>query len=252
MPSTDEMPASAPPSASSRGRRRRRADPLAGSSYAPSSRLIPRLDLRELWDYRDVGLILAQRDLKVRYKQTFLGVLWALIQPLIAMVVFTAIFGRGLGISERGGALRGVRACRPRRVVPVQHRADVGGGEPGPQPRDGHQGLLPAPHGPDLGRARSRGRSRDRHGHRDRGHPGRRRHPPAGDPAPAGLLRRRGGGLLCVRSLAGGAQRPLSRRAVRARLRSPATLLHQPDRLRELGDERRMGSTCSRSTHWSG
>lgn len=65
-------------------------------------RLFPRVNLRELWAYRDVGLILAQRDLKVRYKQTFFGVAWALIQPLLAMVVFTIIFGRGVGIPSQG------------------------------------------------------------------------------------------------------------------------------------------------------
>lgn len=56
-------------------------------------RLIPRYHLRELWAYRDVGLILAERDLKVRYKQTFFGVTWALLQPLIAMLLFTLVLG---------------------------------------------------------------------------------------------------------------------------------------------------------------
>jgi lipopolysaccharide transport system permease protein len=64
--------------------------------------LIPRLDPRELWDYRDVGVILAQRDFKIRYKQTFFGVTWALIQPLLAMVVFSIIFGGALGVSSEG------------------------------------------------------------------------------------------------------------------------------------------------------
>jgi lipopolysaccharide transport system permease protein len=95
------MPASAPPLASTEGTSPA-SDPRRWVELRASRRLIPRLDLRELWDYRDVGLILAQRDLKVRYKQTFFGVAWALIQPLLAMVVFTAIFGRGLGISSEG------------------------------------------------------------------------------------------------------------------------------------------------------
>jgi lipopolysaccharide transport system permease protein len=56
-------------------------------------RLIPRYNVRELWSFRDVGLILAQRDLKVRYKQTFFGVTWALLQPLVAMVLFTLVLG---------------------------------------------------------------------------------------------------------------------------------------------------------------
>src|SRR5664280_1256099 len=48
----------------------------------------------ELWHYRELFLVLAWRDLSVRYKQTVIGVLWALIRPLLTMVVFTIIFGR--------------------------------------------------------------------------------------------------------------------------------------------------------------
>jgi lipopolysaccharide transport system permease protein len=49
------------------------------------------LDVRELWNYRGLLWILAARDVKVRYKQTFLGAAWAIIQPLFSMVVFTMI-----------------------------------------------------------------------------------------------------------------------------------------------------------------
>jgi lipopolysaccharide transport system permease protein len=52
------------------------------------------LDLKELWAYRELLLVLAQRDIKVRYKQTVLGVAWAVIQPLTTMLLFTLIFGR--------------------------------------------------------------------------------------------------------------------------------------------------------------
>lgn len=51
------------------------------------------LDLRELWAYRELLWVLAQRDVKVRYKQTFLGVAWAVIQPVTAMIIFTLVFG---------------------------------------------------------------------------------------------------------------------------------------------------------------
>jgi lipopolysaccharide transport system permease protein len=51
------------------------------------------LDLLELWAYRDLLWILAVRDIKVRYKQTFLGCIWAIIQPFMSMVVFSIIFG---------------------------------------------------------------------------------------------------------------------------------------------------------------
>jgi len=49
--------------------------------------------LRELWDYRELFYFLAWRDIKLRYKQTALGVLWVVIQPLFTMLVFTALFG---------------------------------------------------------------------------------------------------------------------------------------------------------------
>jgi lipopolysaccharide transport system permease protein len=58
--------------------------------------------LDELWAYRDVGLILAERDLKVRYKQTFFGVAWALLQPLLAMVVFSVVLGRLASLPSDG------------------------------------------------------------------------------------------------------------------------------------------------------
>jgi lipopolysaccharide transport system permease protein len=54
----------------------------------------PRLDLRELWHYRELGFTLVWRDLKIRYKQTFIGVAWALLQPFLSMVVFTFVLGR--------------------------------------------------------------------------------------------------------------------------------------------------------------
>lgn len=51
------------------------------------------LNLRELWAYRDLFGILAMRDVKLRYKQTFLGVLWVIIQPLLTSGIFAVIFG---------------------------------------------------------------------------------------------------------------------------------------------------------------
>jgi len=49
---------------------------------------------KDLWRYRELFAILAWRDIAVRYKQTFIGVAWALIRPFLTMVVFTVIFGR--------------------------------------------------------------------------------------------------------------------------------------------------------------
>jgi lipopolysaccharide transport system permease protein len=52
------------------------------------------LQLVELWEYRELLFFFVWRDLKVRYKQTFLGVTWAIIQPFLAMVIFSLFFGR--------------------------------------------------------------------------------------------------------------------------------------------------------------
>ncbi|MGI9189293.1 MAG: ABC transporter permease [Longimicrobiaceae bacterium] len=52
------------------------------------------LDLRELWEYRELLAFLVWRDIKVRYKQTVLGASWAVIQPFFTMVVFSLFFGR--------------------------------------------------------------------------------------------------------------------------------------------------------------
>ena len=52
------------------------------------------LNLKELFSYRDLFLILAYRDLRVRYAQTFLGLTWALLQPLMTLTIFTLVFGR--------------------------------------------------------------------------------------------------------------------------------------------------------------
>lgn len=52
------------------------------------------INLRELWRYRDLLFILAERDIKLRYKQTALGVVWVVLQPLIAALIFATIFGR--------------------------------------------------------------------------------------------------------------------------------------------------------------
>ncbi|MBI3912601.1 MAG: ABC transporter permease [Chloroflexi bacterium] len=51
------------------------------------------LNLRELWAFRDLLIILAGRDVKLRYKQTALGVIWVVLQPLVAALTFAVIFG---------------------------------------------------------------------------------------------------------------------------------------------------------------
>ncbi|MGE3314276.1 MAG: ABC transporter permease [Planctomycetaceae bacterium] len=58
------------------------------------------LDLRELWRYHELLYFLTWRDIKVRYKQTVLGAAWAIIQPVMTMLVFTIFFGRLGGLEQ--------------------------------------------------------------------------------------------------------------------------------------------------------
>ena len=60
------------------------------------------LNLREIWDYRELLFFLVWRDIKVRYKQTLLGASWAILQPVFTMVVFSVFFGRLAKIPSDG------------------------------------------------------------------------------------------------------------------------------------------------------
>src|SRR5947207_3393902 len=82
----------------------RKAPPDAGAEI-PVLRIRPSpgwraIDFRELWRYRELLYFLVWRDVKVRYKQTVLGALWALIQPLFLMLVFTVFFNKLGGLSS--------------------------------------------------------------------------------------------------------------------------------------------------------
>jgi lipopolysaccharide transport system permease protein len=66
-------------------------------------RILPRLGA--VWAYRELLYFFVWRDIKVRYKQTLLGVAWAILQPLLAMVVFTVFFGRLAGIDQETGSV---------------------------------------------------------------------------------------------------------------------------------------------------
>jgi lipopolysaccharide transport system permease protein len=82
----------------------RRSEPLA--HHLPDQPLVViqpnrtwrALELRDLWAFRDLLYFLMWRDVKVRYKQTALGVAWAIIQPLFTMLIFTLFFGRLAGV----------------------------------------------------------------------------------------------------------------------------------------------------------
>jgi lipopolysaccharide transport system permease protein len=58
----------------------------------PTKKWVP-INLKELWEFRDLLYFFTWRDIKIRYKQTALGFMWAIIQPLMAMVIFTVFFG---------------------------------------------------------------------------------------------------------------------------------------------------------------
>jgi lipopolysaccharide transport system permease protein len=66
------------------------------------SGLFVALDLRSVWHHRELLYFLTWRDVKVRYKQTALGVLWAMLQPLLMMLIFSLFFGRIAGIASDG------------------------------------------------------------------------------------------------------------------------------------------------------
>jgi lipopolysaccharide transport system permease protein len=62
----------------------------------------PHLDVVELWHYRELLWRLAWRDVAVRYKQTSIGVIWAILQPFLTMVVFTLVFGKFADFPSKG------------------------------------------------------------------------------------------------------------------------------------------------------
>lgn len=59
---------------------------------------------RDLWRYRELFYVLAWRDIAVRYKQTIIGLAWALLQPFLTMVVFTVVFGKLAKLPTEGDA----------------------------------------------------------------------------------------------------------------------------------------------------
>jgi lipopolysaccharide transport system permease protein len=92
---------------------RERAPALAAGPSQPTQRVDrvtvikpaprwPHLDVRELWQYRELLGRLAWRDVAVRYKQTSIGVAWAILQPFLTMVVFTFVFGRFANFPSNG------------------------------------------------------------------------------------------------------------------------------------------------------
>src|SRR5690349_22788284 len=60
------------------------------------------LRLPEVWEYRELLYFFAMRDIKIRYKQTAIGVLWVVLQPLMTIGVFTIFFGRLAKLTTQG------------------------------------------------------------------------------------------------------------------------------------------------------
>lgn len=75
---------------------------VAWTENGAPTRWLPHLELRELWRFRELALVMALRDVKVRYKQTALGVAWVVLQPLLAAAIFTVVFGRLAGLQSDG------------------------------------------------------------------------------------------------------------------------------------------------------
>ncbi len=70
--------------------------------YIQPSTALAALNLRELWIYRELIFFMIWRDIKVRYKQTLLGAAWAVIQPVLTMLVFNFIFGTVAKVNTEG------------------------------------------------------------------------------------------------------------------------------------------------------
>jgi lipopolysaccharide transport system permease protein len=80
---------------------------LVQAGVSPTVRIEPphgwlELRLRELWDYRELLYFFVWRDVKIRYKQTAIGIAWVILQPLLAMGVFTLFFGRLAKLPSQG------------------------------------------------------------------------------------------------------------------------------------------------------
>ena len=83
----------APRSASFAAERSEVAGGVSMVRIGPSRGWVP-LKLRDLWEYRELVYFLTWRDIKARYKQTFFGAAWAILQPFLTMLIFSVVFGR--------------------------------------------------------------------------------------------------------------------------------------------------------------
>src|SRR5215218_1284039 len=98
---TQAPPVAEVPASASQGRTPSRAE-AAWTENSPSRSWFPRIDLPELWASRELVVILALRNVKVRYKQTLLGVAWSVLQPLAGVAIFTVVLGRLAKVPSEG------------------------------------------------------------------------------------------------------------------------------------------------------
>ncbi len=101
------------------------AHPAPG--HPPQERIIEAgrrdsLYLLELWRYRELFYFLAWRDILVRYKQTVIGIAWAVIRPFLTMLVFTVVFRRIASLPSRNIALCPVRLRRHAALAVLRRR----------------------------------------------------------------------------------------------------------------------------------
>ena len=118
---SDEVPGERDPAAG--GTVLAEADEAAGrvSVIQPATRW-PRLDVGELWHYRDLLWTLVWRDIVVRYKQTFLGIAWALLVPIFTSAVYVVIFGKFADFPDGGVAYPSLVVAG---VLPMQYFASA-------------------------------------------------------------------------------------------------------------------------------
>ena len=106
------------------------------------------IDLKELWGYRELAWALAMREVLVRYKQSVLGVAWAVLQPTLTMLVFTVLFGILLGqgnLPILWRSLCRVNLLRSVAMATVRAIGVPGKSEYCQQPEPDHENILPSP-----------------------------------------------------------------------------------------------------------
>ena len=128
------------------------ADAATRVTVIRPARRIPYLDMGELWHYRELLWTLVWRDVAVRYKQTFLGVAWAILVPAFTALIYVIIFGKFANFPAGDDALPQPR--RRRRAADAVLRVGAHPLEPEParEPAARHEGVLPADAAAALGR----------------------------------------------------------------------------------------------------